>query len=84
MKKIKTLLALAALVSSSAFAQTDNLLASCTKKCQVETTTTLKKDVKQQQAPNEKQEFAWGIGLLSIVVIGTVAGITAGMASQSN
>lgn len=88
MRKLSTLLTLTVLLASNcAFAQTESLQASCdgpcVKKCQT-TSTSSKRDVRQQPAPTQKQEFAWGIGLCGLIVVGAVAGITAGMASQSN
>lgn len=36
---------------------------------------------KNAEPPCPKQEFAWGITLCGLAVIGVVAGVTAGMAS---
>ncbi len=87
MKKITTLLCLTALLASNCvFAETNNLQASCggtpcIQKCTT-TTTTTRKEVKQP-APCPKQEFAWGIGLGGLLVIGAVVSATAVMASSN-
>jgi hypothetical protein len=39
---------------------------------------------KKAPCPSASNDFAWGIGLTGLAVIGVVAGLTAGMASGSN
>ncbi len=39
---------------------------------------------KPPQCPSPSNDFAWGIGLVGLTVIGVVAGLTASMASGSS
>lgn len=44
----------------------------------------MKEKQKTQKAPCPSDEFAWGIGLVGLAVIGVVVGLTASMASGSS
>lgn len=78
MKKMTLLLAMAAMFSSNcAFAQTNSTATP-------NNNTTTSRPTSKPQPACPKKEFAWGIGLLGLAVVGVVAGVTASMASGSN
>jgi hypothetical protein len=84
MKKITALMTFVALLgSNAAFADCQNDKKMNDKKYE-QPKERMKEKAKEKECPCPCKEFAWGIGLCGLAVVGVVAGLTASMASGSH
>jgi hypothetical protein len=78
MNKFTTLLTIAAILSGPALSAQTVAAGTCPANSFCG-----KKEI-TQPAPCPKKEFAWGVGICGLLVVGAVTGITVAMATQSN